>query len=152
MFVLFSSCWIKNPGFYIFFLAPVAIILLTNCIVFVLVLHQLTWVSGRATVNKTTKRKIRSRLHGAVILIILLGLTYMFAFCAINLASVVFFYLFAIFNSFQGLFLFIFYCLLKKDSYNAWMSKIENSIQGMSSRSERSHSGNMYFIITCTMS
>ena len=119
IFVLFSSCWINNPGFYIFFLAPVAAIVLMNCVVFALVIRQLIGISGHAVGNNTTKNKIGIRLHGAIIVILLLGLTYIFAFCAISLADVVFFYLFAIFNSFQGLFLFIFYGLLKNDAYNA---------------------------------
>ena len=150
IFVLFSSCWIKNPGFYIFFLAPVAAILLMNCVVFALVIRQLIGVSGHAVVNNTTKKKIGIRLNGAIIVILLLGLTYIFAFCAISLANVVFIYLFAIFNSFQGLFLFIFYGLLKKDAYNAWKSSIEIYIRGKSSRSEPSTYGNMYFIMACT--
>ncbi|GFS00568.1 adhesion G-protein coupled receptor G2 [Elysia marginata] len=60
------------------------------------------------------------RLRGAIGIVILLGLTWIFAIFAIGEASVVFYYLFAIFNSLQGLFIFIFYCVLKKDAMSAW--------------------------------
>ncbi|GFO27272.1 G-protein coupled receptor 126-like [Plakobranchus ocellatus] len=60
------------------------------------------------------------RLRGAIGVVSLLGLTWIFAVFAIGEASVVFYYLFAIFNSLQGLFIFVFYCLLKKDAVIAW--------------------------------
>lgn len=58
---------------------------------------------------------------GAVSIIILLGLTWVFAFFTISEAAIVFHYLFAIFNSLQGLWIFIFYCFLKHDVQNMWM-------------------------------
>ena len=112
--------------FYVSFLAPVGTILLLNSIVFVLVLRQIIGVSSGIMVNKSTKTKIRTRLNGAVIMITLLGLTYLFAIFAIHQASVIFYYLFAIFNSLQGLFIFIFYCILKSASHNAWKSKLKS--------------------------
>ena len=113
--------------FYFAFLGPVAFILLMNSIAFVLVLRQIIGVSGGVQLNKSTKAKIRTQLHGAVIIIVLLGLTYMFAIFAIDQASVVFYYLFAVFNSLQGLFIFVFYCMFKKKTYDAWKSTIHSS-------------------------
>jgi hypothetical protein len=39
-------------------------------------------------------------------------------------ASLAFAYIFAILNTLQGLWIFIFYCLLKKDVQHAWMRKL----------------------------
>ena len=107
------SCWIKSPAFYFAFLSPVIGMMLMNLIVFVLVLRQIIGVSGGAVLNKTNKNKICVRLHGAILMIILLGLTYLFGMFAIDQASLIFYYLFTIFNSLQGLFIFLFYCVYK---------------------------------------
>ncbi|XP_046549121.1 adhesion G-protein coupled receptor G2-like isoform X2 [Haliotis rubra] len=65
-----------------------------------------------------------TQLRGAVGVVILLGLTWVFAVFAIDRASIVFYYLFAITNSLQGLFIFIFYCIFKKDALTAWRRKL----------------------------
>ncbi|XP_036355555.1 adhesion G-protein coupled receptor G2-like [Octopus sinensis] len=46
----------------------------------------------------------------------LLGFTWVFAFFAVSRATKVFDYLFSIFNTLQGMFIFTFYCLYKKDT------------------------------------
>lgn len=51
---------------------------------------------------------------GAFALLCLLGLTWSFGLFFINEASIVMAYLFTIFNTFQGMFIFIFHCLLQK--------------------------------------
>ena len=66
---------------------------------------------------------IQTQLRGAIAVVILLGLTWVFAIFAVGRASLVFQYLFSIFNSLQGLFIFIFYCLLKKDVKDIWRQK-----------------------------
>ncbi|XP_059154611.1 adhesion G-protein coupled receptor G2-like [Physella acuta] len=63
----------------------------------------------------TTNSSAISNFRATASLFILLGLTWIFAFCAIGKFRIVFNYLFAIFNSFQGLFIFTFYCMLKQE-------------------------------------
>ncbi|XP_041357961.1 adhesion G-protein coupled receptor G2-like [Gigantopelta aegis] len=120
-------CWLTNPAFYIAFLAPVTMILLLNCIMFVLVLHVLFRVSGRNALIKSSKTKLYTRLHGAVLLVVLLGLSYMFAIFAVGKASIFFYYLFVIFNTLQGVFIFLFYCILKKDALYEWKTLLYES-------------------------
>ncbi|CAG5131282.1 unnamed protein product, partial [Candidula unifasciata] len=114
-FINSGMCWLKNPAFYAAFLAPVCLILLINCMAFILVVKQLASMSS-IRLNKTERNSTVQRLRGAVGVVILLGLSWIFAIFAIDQASVAFYYLFAIFNSLQGLFIFIFYCLLKTDA------------------------------------
>jgi len=45
---------------------------------------------------------------------VLLGLTWMFGYFFINKETVVLAYLFAVFNSLQGFFIFVFHCLFNK--------------------------------------
>jgi hypothetical protein len=55
---------------------------------------------------------------------VLLGLTWAFAIFAIGNGGIIFQYLFTIFNSLQGLFICIFYCVLKTDAQQAWKKKL----------------------------
>lgn len=112
-------CWLNPVPFYAAFLAPVAIIIIINFIVFFMVLRQL-WGASTKNLNKTDSTKTSSRLRGAVTLVIMLGLTWVFAILAIDGGAPVFQYLFTVFNSLQGLFIFVFHCLLKTDAQKAW--------------------------------
>ena len=56
----------------------------------------------------------RSWVIGAVALLCLLGLTWAFGLMYVNESTVVMAYLFTIFNSLQGMFIFIFHCVLQK--------------------------------------
>lgn len=64
----------------------------------------------------------RSWVIGAIALLCLLGLTWAFGLMYVNESTVVMAYLFTIFNSLQGMFIFIFHCVLQKkvetDAFN----------------------------------
>ncbi|KAK7491520.1 hypothetical protein BaRGS_00017159, partial [Batillaria attramentaria] len=104
-------CWLKGTAFYVAFVAPVCLILLLNVIAFTMVLRVITG-QGRK-LNRSHAISTGRQLQGAIGVVILLGLTWVFGFLAIDKASVVFSYLFAIFNTLQGLFIFLHYGLLK---------------------------------------
>lgn len=53
----------------------------------------------------------RTWTKGAAVLIVLLGLTWSFGLLYINKHTLIFAYLFTIFNSLQGVFIFVFHCL-----------------------------------------
>nr|KAG5699357.1 hypothetical protein BaRGS_008265 [Batillaria attramentaria] len=93
-------CWLKGVAFYAAFVAPVCLILLLNFIAFALVLRTILGLSGRK-LNKSDSFTTAQQLRGAIGVVILLGLTWVFGVLAIDQASVVFYYLFAIFNSLQ---------------------------------------------------
>lgn len=102
-----SSCWLKGITFYIAFLAPVGLILLINFSAFALVLRRILGLSERK-LNKSDSFTWTQQVRGAIGILILLGLTWVFAIFAIDEASVVFYYLFAIFNTLQVYDLFLF--------------------------------------------
>ncbi|XP_029653062.2 adhesion G-protein coupled receptor G2 [Octopus sinensis] len=106
-------CWLSEPSFCVAFLTPVVIILIFNFILISLV----TWRLISPQRNKRFDRK-RSivRVLGLVGLLFLFGLTWVFAFFAVSEAAKVFEYLFLVFNTLQGMFIFVFYCLYKKDT------------------------------------
>nr|KAG5702995.1 hypothetical protein BaRGS_014818 [Batillaria attramentaria] len=92
-------CWLKGTAFYVAFVAPVCLILLLNVIAFTMVLRVITG-QGRK-LNRSHAISTGRQLQGAIGVVILLGLTWVFGFLAIDKASVVFSYLFAIFNTLQ---------------------------------------------------
>lgn len=104
------SCRLHGIPFLVSFLAPAVLILVGNSVAFVVVFYSLL-TSGRKI---TSSRKItgfqRAR-QGAAILV-LFGLTWLFGVLAIKDAKIVFQYLFCVFNSLQGLLVFVFYCVL----------------------------------------
>lgn len=50
-------------------------------------------------------------MKGAVVLVVLLGLTWIFGFLYVNRDTLVMAYMFTIINSLQGLFIFLFHCV-----------------------------------------
>ncbi|XP_060084150.1 adhesion G-protein coupled receptor G6-like [Ylistrum balloti] len=113
-------CWLNPIPFYGAFLAPVLLILVLNTIAFVLVTRQLFGMSSKK-ITKSDKSSTVSRLRGAVGVVILLGLTWVFAIFAVGgIGGIIIQYLFTILNSLQGLFIFIFYCFLHKEARKNW--------------------------------
>ncbi|NWH90390.1 AGRG2 protein, partial [Aegithalos caudatus] len=110
-------CWIKNRiVFYITAVGYFCLIFLINISMFIVVLIQLCRIKKKkqlGTQRKTTIQDLRS-VAG---LTFLLGITWGFAFFTVN---EVFTYLFTIFNTLQGFFIFIFYCVTKENVRKQW--------------------------------
>ena len=105
------------------FLAPIFAILLFNTIIFVAVVVVLM----RHTRNTLGRMKEQVNLKTTVRLLLgisgtmsLFGLTWFFAALTVKEASTAFQFLFAIFNSLQGFFIFVFFCVLSKDARELW--------------------------------
>ncbi|XP_078619583.1 uncharacterized protein LOC144886735 isoform X1 [Branchiostoma floridae x Branchiostoma japonicum] len=117
-------CWLSRYAFLGAFLAPALFIIIVNFIIFTMVIRTIVGLEDQKKLKKSTKTDTATKLKGAVGLSILLGLTWALAIFAIREANVVINYLFAIFNSLQGLFIFIFHCVMKKDVQNNWRRMI----------------------------
>ncbi|XP_077365937.1 adhesion G-protein coupled receptor G6 isoform X6 [Festucalex cinctus] len=113
-------CWIRRD--VVFYLACVAyfcIVFLLNVAMFVVVMQQICGRNGKRG-NRTLREEVVRNLRSVVSLTFLLGMTWAFAFFAWGPVSLVFVYLFAIFNSLQGLFIFFFHCALKENVQKQW--------------------------------
>ena len=64
--------------------------------------------------NKTQVEKVKAGLKATAVILPLLGITWLFGLLSFSSSTVAFKYIFAIFNSLQGLMIFIFHCLLNK--------------------------------------
>nr|XP_013814382.1 PREDICTED: G-protein coupled receptor 126 [Apteryx mantelli mantelli] len=113
-------CWIKNKVvFYVTCAGYFSIVFLMNIAMFVVVMVQICGRNGKRT-NRTLKEEILRNLRSVVSLTFLLGMTWGFAFFAWGPLTLPFLYLFSIFNSLQGLFIFVFHCAMKENVQKQW--------------------------------
>ncbi|XP_052777119.1 adhesion G protein-coupled receptor L1-like isoform X1 [Mya arenaria] len=109
-------CWLTSDRMFLWsFAGPVAFILLVNLLILI---YAMTAVCKHSeyvfTKDKSPTGNIRAWIQGALALEVLLGLTWVFGFFYISEEALPFAYLFTIFNSLQGLFIFVFHCVLNK--------------------------------------
>uniref|UniRef100_A0A3B4DCN3 Adhesion G-protein coupled receptor G6 n=1 Tax=Pygocentrus nattereri TaxID=42514 RepID=A0A3B4DCN3_PYGNA len=113
-------CWIRSKVvFYVTCVAYFSIIFLMNVAMFIVVMMQICGRNGKRS-NRTVREEVLRNLRSAVSLTFLLGMTWGFAFFAWGPVNLAFMYLFSIFNSLQGLFIFIFHCALKENVQKQW--------------------------------
>lgn len=115
-----AFCWIQNNTvFYVTCAAYFAIMFLMNVAMFIVVMVQICGRNGKRT-NRSIREEVLRNMRSVVSLTFLLGMTWGFAFFAWGKATLAFLYLFTIFNSLQGLFIFVFHCALKENVQKQW--------------------------------
>ena len=120
-------------------LLPVGIILLLNAIIFVFVVYRL--FKNKLSKNKVDeKTQLASQLRIAASCCTLLGLTWIFGLLAVGETRLVFQYLFCIFNSLQGTFIFYFNILRQARTVEAWRGFLAGKGRAYSLTSSGSHS------------
>nr|XP_046173398.1 mucin-3A-like [Oncorhynchus gorbuscha] len=113
-------CWLKNNiAFYVSVVAYFCVIFLLNLSMFVMVMVQLCRIKSQNPHNMRHRNGLQD-LRSVVGITLLLGLTWGFAFFAWGPVNLAFMYLFAIFNSFQGFFIFVFHCAVKENVRRQW--------------------------------
>uniref|UniRef100_A0A1A8L8J1 Latrophilin 2 n=1 Tax=Nothobranchius pienaari TaxID=704102 RepID=A0A1A8L8J1_9TELE len=110
-----KACWLSVDNHFIWsFIGPVTFIIMLNLIFLVITMYKMVKHSTTLKPDSSRLENIKSWVMGAFALLCLLGLTWSFGLFFISEASIVMAYLFTIFNTFQGMFIFIFHCLLQK--------------------------------------
>ncbi|XP_070606842.1 adhesion G-protein coupled receptor G2 [Erythrolamprus reginae] len=113
-------CWIKNNiVFYITVVGYFCTIFLLNISMFIVVLIQLCRIKKKKQLGTQRKTSIQD-LRSIAGLTFLLGITWGFAFFAWGPVNLIFMYLFAVFNTLQGFFIFVFYCIAKENVRKQW--------------------------------
>ena len=123
---LLCSCFLSHVGvFWGAFLGPILLIMIFNMIVFISVIFVLI-----RHVRGTTSKLKQTIGYGKVLRLMfsiggvmsLFGLTWLFAILTISVRGLreTFQILFTIFNSFQGFFIFVFFCVLNKEARDSW--------------------------------
>ena len=125
---LFCRCFISNTAvFFATFLAPILAIILFNCVVFsiivgVLIRHKRRSKLAFKSSSKLKERGSNIRLMISIIgIMFIFGLTWLFGALTVDKASLSFQVLFVIFNSLQGFFIFLFFCVLGRDGRELWL-------------------------------
>ncbi|XP_071193930.1 adhesion G-protein coupled receptor G2-like [Salvelinus alpinus] len=117
-------CWLKNDiAFYVTVVAYFCVIFLMNLVMFVVVMVQLCRIKRQNPDNKRHRDGLQN-LRSVVGVTVLLGLTWGFAFFAWGPVNLPFMYLFCIFNSFQGFFIFVFHCAVKENVRRQWRTSL----------------------------
>ncbi|XP_053715447.1 adhesion G protein-coupled receptor L3-like isoform X13 [Synchiropus splendidus] len=108
-------CWLRLDTYFIWsFIGPATLIIMLNVIFLGIALYKMFHHSAILKPDSGCLDNIKSWVIGAVALLCLLGLTWAFGLMYVNESTVVMAYLFTIFNSLQGMFIFIFHCVLQK--------------------------------------
>ena len=123
------SCFIGDIRvFFAAFLGPIFAVLLFNLIMYIIVVVVLikhTRNKLGKTVTDKQQRKTNIRLAISLFgVMILFDLTWVLGAFTISEASLTFQILFAVFNSLQGFFIFIFFCVLSPDVRQLWLQTI----------------------------
>ena len=144
----FRSCFIShNVVFFVAFLGPIFAVLIFNFIIFAVVVTIVCIYSRRKNRDKERGVKRQSTLRTLASLtgvMVLFGLTWVFAAFTVRNASIAFQFLFAVFNSLQGFFIFLFFVVLSKDSRELWLLACgckKQKVPTQATATTNSHSG-----------
>ncbi|XP_023201781.1 adhesion G protein-coupled receptor L3-like isoform X12 [Xiphophorus maculatus] len=117
-------CWLRLDTYFIWsFIGPATLIIMLNVIFLGIALYKMFHHTAILkpdsgcldNINhQDYAPEIKSWVIGAIALLCLLGLTWAFGLMYVNESTVIMAYLFTIFNSLQGMFIFIFHCVLQK--------------------------------------
>uniref|UniRef100_A0A1A8BZV4 Adhesion G protein-coupled receptor L3 n=1 Tax=Nothobranchius kadleci TaxID=1051664 RepID=A0A1A8BZV4_NOTKA len=108
-------CWLRLDTYFIWsFIGPATLIIMLNVIFLGIALYKMFHHTAILKPDSGCLDNIKSWVIGAIALLCLLGLTWAFGLMYINESTVIMAYLFTVFNSLQGMFIFIFHCILQK--------------------------------------
>ena len=108
---------VRGVPFYVSYLTPILIIVAVNVIVLTIVLRTL-FRKSNLTKNKSMDAFTKARIATACS--ILMGITWILGLFAIEELKLTFQILFCVFNSSQGLLIFIFYCARNTEVQKEW--------------------------------
>ena len=104
------SCRLHGVPFIVAFLTPTMLILVGNIVAYYFIIRSLLTSGNKVT---SDRKKIGFlQVKQGIAIMVLLGLTWLFGILAIGDAKATFQYLFCIFNTLQGWFVFLFFVVL----------------------------------------
>ena len=122
---------VTGYSFYFGVLLPVALSLVVNICVLVVVLKTLIRsFKNKAKMTQSEKPLIFTQAKITLACSCLLGITWIFGLFAVGELTETFQWLFTIFNSLQGLFIFIFYTLTNQDVKKEWLKYVYGEKHG----------------------
>ncbi|KAL6473304.1 hypothetical protein MHYP_G00194920 [Metynnis hypsauchen] len=132
-------CWFKmDEAFYVAVMGFFCVTYLLSFSMFVVVMVLMCRIRSQNP-QYVQKRTFMQDFRAVTALLVILGLTWGFAFFAWGPVNLAFMYLFAICNSLQGFFIFVFYCAAKENVRNQWRTYLCCADCGLQGISERMH-------------
>ncbi|KAM6963045.1 adhesion G protein-coupled receptor L4 [Aplochiton taeniatus] len=108
-------CWLSTENNFIWsFIGPACLIILVNLLAFVVIIYKVYRHTSVKKPEISHFENIRSCARGALALLFVLGATWTFGVLHILNETTLTAYLFTITNAFQGMFIFIFLCVLPR--------------------------------------
>ncbi|KAG8003725.1 Adhesion G protein-coupled receptor L4 [Nibea albiflora] len=108
-------CWLSTENHFIWsFIGPACLIILVNLLAFGVIIYKVYRHTAVKKPEISHYENIRSCARGALALLFVLGATWTFGVLHILKETTLTAYLFTITNAFQGMFIFIFLCVLSR--------------------------------------
>ncbi|XP_023657961.1 adhesion G-protein coupled receptor G2 isoform X2 [Paramormyrops kingsleyae] len=120
-----SVSYIVNIGYY------VAVFIFTS-VVFVMVVQKIVYLR-KANVGQPKRRSVSKDIFTVAALCGLLGITWGFAFFSSGALLIPSYYIFTILNSFQGFFLFLYYCMTNNNAGESRKSTLRSTVSNIKS-------------------
>ncbi|KAM5312704.1 adhesion G-protein coupled receptor D1 isoform 2-T2 [Glossophaga mutica] len=132
-----NNCWLSlQSGAIWAFVAPALLVIAVNVGILVAVTRVISQISADSYKVRGDPGAFKLTAKAVAVLLPILGTSWAFGVLAVNHQAVAFQYLFAILNSLQGFFIFLFHCLLNSEVRAAFKHKTK--VWSLSSSSGRS--------------
>uniref|UniRef100_A0A4W6FM28 Adhesion G protein-coupled receptor D1 n=1 Tax=Lates calcarifer TaxID=8187 RepID=A0A4W6FM28_LATCA len=117
-------CWLslKNGAIWAF-VAPALFVIVVNIGILISVTRIISRISGENYKVHGDANAVKLTVKAVAVLLPILGISWIFGVLAVNTQSLAFLYIFAVFNSLQGFFVFLFHCLLNSEVRAAFKHK-----------------------------
>ncbi|XP_060048700.1 LOW QUALITY PROTEIN: adhesion G-protein coupled receptor D1 [Erinaceus europaeus] len=135
-----NNCWLSlDTGAIWAFVAPALLVIVINAGILVAVSRVISQVSADSYKAHGDPGALRLTVRAVAVLLPILGTSWVFGVLAVNSQALAFQYVFAALNSLQGLFIFLFHCVLNSEVRAAFQHKAK--VWSLSSSSTRNASG-----------
>uniref|UniRef100_A0A8D0UQL3 Adhesion G-protein coupled receptor D1 n=1 Tax=Sus scrofa TaxID=9823 RepID=A0A8D0UQL3_PIG len=119
-----KNCWLSlGSGAIWAFVAPALFIIVVNIGILIAVTRVISQISADNYKIHGDPSAFKLTAKAVAVLLPILGTSWLFGVLAVNSEAVVFQYMFAILNSLQGFFIFLFHCLLNSEVRAAFKHK-----------------------------
>ncbi|XP_077317905.1 adhesion G-protein coupled receptor D1 isoform X2 [Lithobates pipiens] len=119
-----ENCWLSlQKGAIWAFVAPALFVIVVNIGILIAVTRIISRISADNYKVHRDANAFKLTAKAVAVLLPILGSSWIFGVLAVNEQSIVFQYMFAVFNSLQGFFIFLFHCLLNSEVRAAFKHK-----------------------------
>eukprot|EP00057_Strongylocentrotus_purpuratus_P001639 XP_001200455.2 PREDICTED: uncharacterized protein LOC764215 isoform X1 [Strongylocentrotus purpuratus] len=126
----------------LYFIVPVAVVVVFNIFVTIRVVVQIVKMSDGPTMQGDMKKRAKYGVKAMMVLLPIMGLTWVVGFLAVDRAKVVFLYVFIVLNCLQGVFIFFVHFFRNSEVRKACQRKIDKWAVSQSLNGELSSSKN----------